>query len=59
MEALEDRARGRGMRGIYLAVLAANPRGWAFWEKQGFRHTGKSGLDRDTGHQLHRLGKAL
>lgn len=59
VRALEDRARGRGMRGIFLAVLAANPRAWAFWEREGFRATGLSALDPETGHQLHRLGKAL
>jgi ribosomal protein S18 acetylase RimI-like enzyme len=59
VQALEDRARARGMRGMYLAVLAANPRGWAFWEKQGYQNTGLSRRDPDTGHLLHRLGKAL
>ncbi len=56
---LEDRARLRGCRGLYLAVLQANHRGWQFWERQGFQATGKSGIDRATGHQLHRLGKQL
>lgn len=56
---LEGRAQAMGARGLYLAVLAANPRGRAFWEREGFRATGLSGIDPDTGHQLHRLGKAL
>ncbi|MFM2390479.1 MAG: hypothetical protein RLZZ437_2034 [Pseudomonadota bacterium] len=56
---LESRARARGARGLYLAVLGANPRGWAFWEREGFRATGLSRIDPETGHVLHRLGKAL
>lgn len=44
---------------LYLAVLEANPRGRAFWEKMGFKTTGKSGHDPATGHTLHRLGKVL
>lgn len=56
---LEGRARARGARGLYLAVLGANPRGWAFWEREGFRTTGLSRVDPDTGHMLHRLGKSL
>ena len=59
LRALESRARANGARALYLAVLAANPRGWAFWAREGFRATGRSGIDPDTGHLLHRLGKAL
>jgi GNAT superfamily N-acetyltransferase len=33
---IEDRARGRGAPRLYIAVLHANPRGRAFWERQGF-----------------------
>ncbi|HCZ00293.1 MAG TPA: GNAT family N-acetyltransferase [Rhodobacter sp.] len=33
---LETEARARGCSAIYLAVLDANPRGRAFWERQGF-----------------------
>ncbi|MCU0801784.1 MAG: GNAT family N-acetyltransferase [Rhodobacteraceae bacterium] len=58
-QAVEDRARQGGARSLYLAVLAANPRGRSFWEREGFRATGASGIDRDTGHLLYRLGKAL
>ena len=33
---LERTARGRGCSGLYLGVLDANPRGRAFWEREGF-----------------------
>ncbi|MGL4319580.1 MAG: GNAT family N-acetyltransferase [Paracoccaceae bacterium] len=56
---LESRARASGARGLYLAVLGANPRGWAFWSREGFHDTGHSGIDPDSGQRLHRLGKAL
>lgn len=36
---LEDQARARGKTALYLAVLDANPRGRAFWEREGFRVT--------------------
>ena len=44
---------------LYLAVLQANPRGRAFWERHGFTETGLSGHDTDTGHTLHRMVKPL
>lgn len=31
-----DAARERGATRLLLAVLEANPRGWAFWEQEGF-----------------------
>ena len=34
---LEELARGRGMERLLLAVLEINPRGRAFWEREGFR----------------------
>ena len=34
---LEDAARQRGLQNLYLGVLDANPRGRAFWEREGFR----------------------
>lgn len=40
---LESVALGRGMRQMALGVLAANPRGRAFWEREGFTATGLSG----------------
>ena len=44
---------------LYLAVLQANPRGRAFWERHGFTDTGLSRHDPDTGHTLHRMVKPL
>lgn len=34
---VERLARARGAPRLYLAVLDANPRGRAFWEREGFR----------------------
>ena len=56
---VERLARLAGSPVLYLAVLEANPRGRAFWERMGFAATGKSGRDDETGHVLHRLVKAL
>lgn len=39
---LEARARAAGAHRLYLAVLDANPRGRAFWEREGFAPTGFS-----------------
>lgn len=55
----EALARARGTPRLYLAVLEANPRGRTFWEREGFRPTGLSKHDPDTGHTLHRLVKGL
>lgn len=55
----EGLARNRQAPRLYLAVLEANPRGWAFWRREGFRETGRSGTDPSTGHVLHRLVKDL
>lgn len=33
---IEAEARARGCPNLYLAVLEANPRGRAFWEREGF-----------------------
>lgn len=33
---IETAARARGCTALYLAVLEANPRGLAFWERMGF-----------------------
>lgn len=51
------RARAAHAPNLYLAVLQANPRGRAFWQREGFRPTGLSGTD--SGHILHRLVKPL
>ena len=52
-------ARKRHAARLYLAVLDANPRGRAFWNREGFTPTGKRGLDKFTGHWLERLVKPL
>jgi GNAT superfamily N-acetyltransferase len=56
---VESLARNRGAARLYLAVLAANPRGRAFWQREGFSPTGLSRKDPETGHILHRLVKDL
>ncbi|MGB4828794.1 MAG: GNAT family N-acetyltransferase [Paracoccaceae bacterium] len=53
------RARGRGAPMLYLAVLDANPRGRAFWLREGFTDTGASGVDPQTRHCLRRLALPL
>ncbi|MBA3909632.1 MAG: GNAT family N-acetyltransferase [Rhodobacter sp.] len=55
----ETLARDRGAPHLFLAVLEANPRGRAFWMREGFRASGLSRTDPDTGHALHRLVKDL
>jgi GNAT superfamily N-acetyltransferase len=58
---LETEARKRGATGLYLGVLETNPKGRAFWHREGFAATGKSGmvtLGRKT-QLAHRLGKTL
>lgn len=54
-----DRARARGAQRMFLAVLEANPRGRAFWEREGFRPTGLYRADAETGHRIHRLVRPL
>ena len=56
---VETRARAAGAPQLYLAVLEANPKGRAFWEREGFQATGVSRDDVETGHRIHRLAKAL
>lgn len=56
---VERRARAEGARDLYLAVLDVNARGRAFWEREGFRATGVSLFDEDTGHLIHRMVKPL
>ena len=56
---IEALAKGRGSACLYLGVLAENPRGRAFWEREGFVDTGLSRVDDETGHKLSRLGKVL
>lgn len=55
----ERLARSRQASNLYLAVLDANPRGRAFWEREGFRATGIRRHDADHGHWIERLVKIL
>ncbi len=55
----EALARKRHAPRLYLAVLDINPRGRAFWEREGFTDTGLSRKDALTGHTTYRLGKTL
>lgn len=56
---VETRARAAGAPQLYLAVLEANPKGRAFWAREGFQATGVSRDDAGTGHRIHRLTKVL
>ncbi len=56
---VETLARKRHAPRLYLAVLDVNPRGRAFWLREGFTPTGKRGQDKITGHWIERLGKDL
>lgn len=58
---VEALARAGGSPRLYLAVLEANERGRAFWEREGFTPTGLSRVDNDHGlnHVIHRLVKPL
>jgi GNAT superfamily N-acetyltransferase len=55
----ETLARKRHAARLYLAVLDVNPRGRAFWEREGFKPTGKRGQDKITGHWVERMVKPL
>lgn len=55
----EGLARKRHASRLFLAVLDVNPRGRAFWEREGFVYTGLSRRDALTGHTVYRLGKSL
>ncbi|MGR3631299.1 MAG: GNAT family N-acetyltransferase [Limimaricola soesokkakensis] len=58
---IEELARSDGATKLYVGVLEANPRGRAFWEREGFGATGISKADNThgLGHVLHRLVKSL
>lgn len=56
---LEGLARGRGSVRIFLGVLVENPRGAAFWRREGFAETGVFRDDTETGHRMLRLVKDL
>lgn len=49
------RARAAGAPRLFLAVLDENPRGRAFWLRQGFRATGVVRQDDETGHVIRRM----
>ena len=56
---VEGLARAARAPRLYLAVIEANTRARAFWEREGFVATGVTGHDPGTGHTLHRLVKPL
>lgn len=56
---VEQLARAANAPNLYLGVLQANPRGYAFWRRMGFQPTGISRHDPDSGHTIHRLIKPL
>lgn len=56
---VEALARSSGAPALFLAVLDANPRGRAFWEREGFRATGVRRFDEAHGQWIERLGKPL
>lgn len=56
---VEALARSRHAPRLYLAVLDVNPRGRAFWEREGFKGTGLTRKDAITGHLIERLVKPL
>lgn len=55
----EALARKRHAARLFLAVLDVNPRGRAFWEREGFKPSGKRVQDKITGHWLERMVKDL
>lgn len=55
----EGLARAAGTPRLYLGVLEENPRGRAFWQREGFVATGVMRDDPATGHRTHRLVKPL
>lgn len=59
MRHVETLARARHARQLYIAVLDTNPRGRAFWLREGFRPTGIRRKDGTTGHWIERLVKDL
>jgi GNAT superfamily N-acetyltransferase len=57
LEAAKERARARGAPRIHVAVLDGNPRGCAFWEREGFRWvlTREGYAIGERRHTVHRL----
>ena len=57
---VEGLARSAQAPILYLGVLEANPRGRAFWEREGFSATGVTRVETEgLRHVIHRLGKRL
>ncbi|MCB2126884.1 MAG: GNAT family N-acetyltransferase [Rhodobacteraceae bacterium] len=56
---LEALARQMGGPRLCLGVLEANPRGRAFWQREGFVATGVTRHDAGTGHDIRRFVKPL
>ncbi|MFS4582859.1 GNAT family N-acetyltransferase [Phaeobacter sp. C3_T13_0] len=58
---VEGLARSRGSAHMFLAVIEANPKARAFWEREGFSPTGFSAEMRVGlhDHRVHRLVKPL
>lgn len=56
---VEMLARKRHATRLYLAVLDVNPKGRAFWLREGFTPTGLRRHDATTGHWIERLVKLL
>lgn len=56
---IEAAARAAGAPNLYLAVLDANPRGRAFWQRMGFEPTGLRRHDADLDHWLERMVKPM
>jgi len=54
---VERLARAAGSPALFLGVIEANPRGRAFWERQGFRPTGVT--RQDARNVTHRMVKPL
>lgn len=61
LQHLETRLRKSGHQKLFLAVIHENKRGFAFWRREGFLETGKTGQSDANGvmHTLSRLVKAL
>lgn len=56
---VEALARRAGAPRLCLAVLEANPRGRAFWQREGFAPTEILRHDTETGHDIRRFVKSL
>ncbi len=56
---IEALARAAQAPQLFLAVLAENSKGRAFWDREGFVPTGQSRYNDVTDHWIHRLVKPL